>query len=123
MEWEVEINDDFFPLVKLFHLLFKPRGYKQRIKHCLIFGEECLRYYRAEAMLWRIEHSRLSHLEAPPSFSPTSAFENSYTVFIHTNDRDKYDFASTLSPTQLEELKSRIEQLRKSHNQSRKADA
>lgn len=109
-EWEVEQNDDFFPLAKIYHMLFKPKGYKQKIKHYLKFGEENLSYHKDGSILWHIGYSRLAYLELPEGFISRSAFDNSYLVFVCTNDNDKYGFDCTLTPSELDELKTEIEQ-------------
>ena len=108
--WEVELNSAVFPLVRIFHFLFKPRDYKERIKHCLIFDKKNLSYHKGNATIWEIEYIRLGYLELPKDLSPSSLLENSYEVFVHTNDNDKYAFDSTLTPDKINELKSEIEQ-------------
>ena len=108
--WEVELNSAVFPLVRIFHFLFKPRDYKERIKHCLIFDKNNLSYHKGNATIWEIEYMRLGYLELPKDLSPSSLLENSYEVFVHTNDNDKYAFDSTLTPDKINELKSEIEQ-------------
>jgi len=108
--WEVELNSAVFPLVRIFHFLFKPRDYKERIKHCLIFDKKNLSYHKGNATIWEIEYMRLGYLELPKNLSPSSLLENSYEVFVHTNDNDKYAFDSTLTPDKINELKSEIEQ-------------
>jgi hypothetical protein len=109
-EWEVEQNDDLFPLFKLYHMLFKPSGYKEKIKYNLKFGKENLSYHKEDAILWHIEYTKLDYLELPKSFAPRTAFDNSYPIFVHTNDNDKYYFECTLNPKEINESKAEIEQ-------------
>jgi len=109
-EWEVEENDDLFPSVKLIRLLFKPKDYKERVKHYIQFGQDSISYHAADSILWHIAYSRLGHLELPKSFSAATAFNNSYTVYVHTNDNDQYGFQCTLPAAYLNELKTEIEQ-------------
>ena len=108
--WEVELNSAVFPLVRIFHFLFKPKDYKERIKHCLTFDKNNLSYHKGNATIWEINYMRLGYLEIPKDLSPSSLLDNSYVVFVHTNDNDKYAFDSTLNPDKINELKSEIEQ-------------
>ncbi len=108
---EDQINNDMFPVVKLLHFLFKPIGYKKRVKHRLTLDKEFLRYFKGGALLWRIECKRLSHLELPKKYSSDTTFDNSYSVFVHTNDQDKYDFETTLSQKKLEIIKLEIDKV------------
>ena len=114
LEWEVEISDyshgQLLLLVKLYRFLFKPKGYKEIVGHSLRLSNKSISYHSDGAILWHIDYCRLSHLEMPTSFSSCSMFDNSYPVFIHTNDQDKYCFSSTLSQNTIERLKSEIEQ-------------
>jgi len=120
LEWEVEISGysygQLLLLVKLYRFLFKPKGYKETARHSLRFGKKSISYHSDGAILWHINYSRLSYLEMPKSFSPGSMYDNSYSVFIHTNDQDKYCFASTLSQSTIERLKAEIEQISKTYN-------
>lgn len=110
VEWEVEENDDLFPAIKLLNRLFKPKGYKTIVKHYLKFGQENLSYHKQNSILWHIPYKRLASLETPESYTPESVFNNSFSVFIHTNDNDQYGFECTLSEVELNKLKAEIEQ-------------
>ncbi|KZZ35729.1 hypothetical protein [Oleiphilus sp. HI0117] len=110
IEWEVEENDDLFPSIKLFYCLFKPKGYKTKVKHYLKFGQENLSYHKQDSIIWHISYKRLARLETPKAYAPVSLFNNSFSVFIHTNDNDQYAFECTLTEKELKKVKIEIEQ-------------
>ncbi|MCL6415314.1 hypothetical protein MIB92_06605 [Aestuariirhabdus sp. Z084] len=111
-EWYVEVNEISYgqnaALVNLYHFLFKPKGYKDTKRHSLKFRDSSLAYFKEDSFFWHIEYSKISHLEWPENFDPASVFDNSYLVYIHTNDSDKYAFDCSLSSGCLKKVQEEV---------------
>lgn len=111
-EWQIETKLGFRPLVALYRLLFKPKGYKELTTHSIYLSQhDGLLYYRAGDITgWAINPQIVSHLVVPEESNKQYHFSG-YAAELHTLDNDKHGFQCDLSQAEFKKMEKSLKML------------